>query len=129
MKLVSLPPKFRKSSKRLTLRDLIEQESIIGGRLFGERASNERLKFYNLDLHNWYFYQEIIDKFGKVQSVTMHYEVHPHGIMRATLGSEKLFEPLVGEELSNFMKATELYHKHIMEQIYINGTQTDKKLR
>ena len=124
----SLSLKRNKSKQRLTLRDLIEQESVIGGKLFGERGPNERIKFYNLDLQNWYFYQEITDKYKKSQSVTMHYEVHPNMILRATLGSEKLFEPMVGDERDNFIKATELYHKHVMKQVYNRDHETGKKL-
>lgn len=121
--------KSNKPKRRLTLRDLIEMESVVGGKIFGERSSKETVKFYNLDLHNWYFYQEVVDRAGKSQSVTMHYEVHPNVIMRATLGSDRLFEPLTGQERDNFIKATELYYKHVMKQVYGHNPVASKKLQ
>lgn len=121
--------KSNKTQRRLTLRDLIEMESTVGGKLFGAHGPKETVKFYNLDLHNWYFYQEIVDRFGRSQSTTMHYEVRSNVIVRATLGSDRLFEPLAGEEYGNFIKATELYYKYIMKQVYGHDLAVGKKLQ
>lgn len=99
-------------------RDLINRESLVGGKVFGVERPNEVIRFYNLDLNNWYFYQQITDKSNKSQSATIHYEVHPGVVWRSNLGSETLFEPLADDELEVFMLATEMYYKRVMDQVY-----------
>lgn len=108
------------SSKRiiLTERQLKAKESEIGAKIFGSIKPNERREFFNDNEKSWFFHQEITEKGKVISSMTLHYEVQPIGILRISSDPTVKNEFINGQELKNFIQATEMYHERVMSQLY-----------
>ena len=118
-------------SKRLVMteKQLKAQESAIGAKIFGPIKPNERREFFNDNKRSWFFHQEITDPAGIISSVTLHYEVHPQGILRVSSKEDVYNEFIKGQELENFVSATEIYYGRVMREIYGLEPSLDKKLQ
>lgn len=118
-------------SKRsvLTEKQLKAKESEIGAKIFGPIRPNERREFFNDNQRSWFFHQEITDLTGAVSSVTLHYEIHPNGILRVSSKEDVHNEFIKGQELDNFIAATEIYYGRVMREIYGIEPTLDKKLQ
>lgn len=112
--------------KSLTERELIQLESEIGGRLFGEIPAGHRREFFNLDTKTWIWHEEWIDEAGKKQQLTTRYEVTDKGILKAQAGPRYTY--IEGQELENLQVATQLYHEQVVRAIYRRNPQTGEKL-
>ena len=117
-------------SKRpiLTEKQLKAKESEIGAKIFGPIKPNERREFFNDNKKSWFFHQEITDSSNVVHSVTLHYEIHPNGILRVSSKSGVHSEFISGQELDNFVSATEIYYGRVMREIYGIEPSAGKKL-
>ena len=110
-------------------------ESEIGATIFGDFGPDERREFFydgsNGDRHSWFFYQEITDSSGSVHTVTLHYEVHPTGVLRLSSSPDTKNEFIFGQELDNFLNATKIYHDLVMSRLYpdINHADNVHRLR
>jgi hypothetical protein len=102
----------------LSLDDLKNQESLIGAKVFGPLRSGERRLFFYDEVDSWFFYQSIDNTNNTAVSTTLHYEVHPGYILRINTNNGIKCEPIHDQELDNFMRATEVYHNNVMEQMY-----------
>ncbi len=111
----------------LTEDRLIKEESEIGATIFGTTRPNEHVEFFNHDHQNWFFYQGINDSRGNIKSVTLHYEVHPTSVLRISSNPDIKNEFIEGQELDNFLSATEIYHERVMNQIYTDHSNSGKK--
>jgi len=105
-------------SSVLTEQQLKAKESEIGGKIFGPIKPNERREFFNDNQRSWFFHQEITDSAGIIKSVTLHYEIHPNGILRVSSIEGVRNEFIKGQELDNFISATEIYYGRVMREIY-----------
>lgn len=102
---------------KLTERELIQLESDIGARLFGEVPKDHRREFFNLDLATWIWYDEWIDPItGQRKSTTIRYEVHENGILKVQEAARYVF--ISGQELENFMTAIHLYYERVAREVY-----------
>lgn len=97
-------------------RQLIERESQIGARLFGQIPTGHRREFFCLDDTSWIWYEEWKDAAGKLQKSTIRYEIQPAGILKVQEGAR--YSYLEGEELNNFMSAIKAYHGQVLAQVY-----------
>jgi hypothetical protein len=102
--------------------ELITKESAIGAAIFGlKNSENERNEFFfdgrdKNGINSWFFHQDKIDPIsGNHDSRTLHYEILPAGVLLVGTGY------LQGEELSKFITATKMYHRRVMDQIYLNS--------
>ncbi|MGO3702025.1 MAG: hypothetical protein ACTJG2_02440 [Candidatus Saccharimonadales bacterium] len=104
--------------KKLTERELIQLESEVGALLFGEIPVGHRREFFNLDPNTWIWYDESIEPKARRQrhSVTVRYEIHDNGILKVQEGARYTF--LEGDELKNFVMATQLYYERVCRQVY-----------
>lgn len=102
----------------LTEKELKAQESKIGSSIFGPLKPNERREFFNDNEKSWFFHQELADSRGTIHSITIHYEIHPHGILKVSSQPGMNSEFLQGEELDNFISAVEIYYQRVMREIY-----------
>ncbi len=116
-------------SKRsvLTEKQLKARESEIGAKIFGPIKPNERREFFNDNKRSWFFHQELTDSTGVEHSTTLHYEVHPNGILRVSSQAGVKNEFIKGQELNNFITATEMYYSRVMQQIYNTEPTLSKK--
>ena len=117
------------SLPKLTEKDLKARESEIGSKIFGPLKPNERREFFNDNERSWFFHQELTDQNGKVHAVTLHYEVHPKGVLRVSSQPHVKNEFISGQELENFSSAIEIYYQRVMKQIYNRDVLIGKKLR
>lgn len=112
---------FRKYSER----ELIQLESEIGAKLFGEIPAGGRREFFCLDENTWIWHEEAVNtQTGRREISTTRYEVHDNGILKVQEGSRYMF--IEGAELDNFVRATQLYYEQIARDIYKHTPQTGK---
>lgn len=103
--------------KKLTERELLQLESEIGAKIFGDVAPGHRREFFCLDAKTWIWYEEWKDKkTGKITSTTTRYEVHDKGILKVQEGARYSF--VEGAELDNLVLATRTYYEQVARQVY-----------
>ena len=122
LKTLSAPVINIKAKPRvITERELIQKESLIGAKIFGENPYGLRREFFNLDQSTWIFYDEkYIPGTKKVTGTTIRYEIHKNGVLKVQEGPR--YDFIEGQELDNFIKAVDVYYKNINEHIYNNPT-------
>lgn len=115
------------TSPRLSPSQLIDRESKLGSTIFGAlpRGVSNRHFFYDRSGH-WYFSQVIVDE--RPREETIHYQIFTRGIQKTT-SIRYLNEPrhqmplhhewLVGEEVTNLLKAAKIYKQQVSE-LYAN---------
>lgn len=113
--------------KKMTERELIQLESEIGARLFGDVPKGHRREFFCLDEKTWIWYEEWNDpKTNKRQNMTVRYEIHSNGILKVQEGAKYSF--IEGEELENFRTATTVYFEQVTREVYRLDPLTGQKL-
>jgi hypothetical protein len=121
-----MPKKRERPLKKLTERELLQLESEIGAKLFGEVPLKGRREFFCLDEKTWIWHEEWIDKAGKRQQMTIRYEVHEKGILKVQEGARYSF--IEGEELKNLAAAATMYYEQVARGVYGRDPQTGQKL-
>lgn len=111
---------------RPTERQLVQQESEIGGKLFGAIPENHHRQFFNLDEKTWVWYEESADAKGTKESTTTRYEVHENGILKVQDNAPYYF--IEGQEFLNFFTAGEMYYQNVAREIYQFDPTTGKSL-
>ena len=115
----------RRPFQELTTRELIQLESQVGAKLFGEVQKGGRREFFNEDPHNWIWYEEWVGPDGKPQSMTTRYEIHKDkGVLKVRQGEPYVF--IEGEELKNLSVAIQMYHEQVMRHVYKRDHHTGK---
>ncbi len=114
----------------VTEKSLKSLESEIGAKIFGVVKPGERREFFNDNQSSWFFHQEITDVSHTSRSVTLHYEVNDNGILRVnTLNGSMECVQVAGQELDNFIQATNIYYSIVMRQLYKIDPVSGKKLQ
>jgi hypothetical protein len=123
---LSMPKKSERPLKKLTERELLQLESEIGGKLFGDVPVGRRREFFCLDEKTWIWYEEYIDpKTKKLERMTIRYEVHEKGILKVQEGARYSF--IEGEELANLVAATKMYYEQVARNVYKRDPATGRK--
>ncbi|MEI6228880.1 MAG: hypothetical protein WCP11_02585 [Candidatus Saccharibacteria bacterium] len=112
---------------RLNERELKIEESEIGAEIFGPIPSNERRAFFNDNRQSWFYYEEKTDVLKQKHSTTLHYEVQPNGVLRINVKNGMKCEYINGQEVDNFVDATEIYYDRVTRQIYSSPTIPDSQ--
>jgi len=113
--------------KKLTERELIQLESEIGSKLFGEVPRGHRREFFCLDKRTWIWHEAGKDpKTGKHIERTIRYEVRDNGILKVQEGPRYSF--IDGDELNNFVAATTMYYEQVARHVYGRDPHTRQKL-
>jgi hypothetical protein len=113
--------------KKLTERELLQMESEIGAKLFGDIPAGHRREFFCLDKKTWIWYEEWKDqKSGKKVSTTIRYEIHDKKILKVQEGARYSF--IEGEELDNLLAAVSLYYEQVARHVYGINPQTGQPL-
>lgn len=107
---------------RVALKDLIEEESRVGGELFGPHNrfwlshKGSSVLANSNELGDWYHVREQFDESGrKIGEVTIHFETHPTHINK--LHDGRPVAPTIAE-LETLVHAIELYEEHVRMQLY-----------
>jgi hypothetical protein len=96
-------------------RNLIRQEAVIGGQVFGPVPYGHRREFFCMDAHTWVWFEEWVDANGSKQSMTTRYEVRPSGLVKVQNGN---YRPVSKEEAKRFRVATDRYYERVTTQLY-----------
>jgi hypothetical protein len=126
---LSMPKKSGKKRplRQLSERELIQLESEIGAKLFGDLPAGHRREFFCLDETTWIWYEEFKDPAtGKMQERTIRYEVHATGILKVQEGAR--YSYVEGEELKNLVAATTMYYEQVARTIYGRDPRTGQIL-
>lgn len=109
--------------KKLTERELLQLESEIGSKLFGDVPAGHRREFFCLDAKTWIWYEEWKDpKTGKLSNSTTRYEVHEKGILKVQEGARYSF--IRDAELHNLALATRMYYEQVARGVYNRDPHT-----
>jgi hypothetical protein len=113
--------------KKMTERELLQLESEIGAKLFGDIPVGTTREFFCLDEKTWIWHEQKKNpKTGKLEGQTIRYEVHDNGILKVQEGARYAF--IEGEELDNLVAATALYYEQVAREIYQRDPRTGQKL-
>jgi hypothetical protein len=126
---LSMPKKQKEDRplKKLTERELLQLESEIGSKLFGDVPSGHRREFFCLDETTWIWYEESMNpKTKKIDRMTIRYEVHENGVLKVQEGARYSF--IEGEELANLVAATKMYYEQVARNVYNRDPATGQKL-
>lgn len=103
-------------SNKLSLDDLINAESELGRTLFGPIPEGHQREFFEFRRNVWIWHENWVDNFGKLQQMTIRYEVHPTGVYKKSSGSN--YKKIDGAELNNFRQATKNYLDLVKTKLY-----------
>lgn len=121
-----MPKNRKRPLKKLTERELLQLESEIGAKLFGEIPKGGRREFFCLDEVTWIWHEEWLDKANKRQVRTIRYEVQERGILKVQEGARYSF--VEGEELDNLVTAATMYYEQVARHVYKRDPHTGQKL-
>jgi hypothetical protein len=120
-------PKGHHSQKKLTERELLQLESEIGSKLFGEVPAGHRREFFCLDATTWIWHEEWINQTTKKhEQMTIRYEINANGVLKVLEGARYTY--IQGLELKNLVAATRLYYEQVARSVYKRDPQTGKSL-
>lgn len=95
---------------------LLDLESKIGSKIFGQAPNGVRREFFNLDEKSWIWHEEYTDGNGQLRQFTTRYEIRDDKVVKIQPGP-RYFE-VKGQELANFHAAVNAYHRAVLSQIY-----------
>ncbi len=114
--------------KKLTERELLQLESEIGAKLFGEMPVGRRREFFCLNANSWIWHEEWTDPdTKKPRQHTTRYEVRPEGILKVQEGARYAY--VEGDELQNLALATRMYYEQVARGVYNIDPQTGQTLQ
>lgn len=102
-----------------TLAKLIDNESIVGGRLFGRISKGVTRRFFMDDGNSWFYSETAVDPTTRQQlySYTIRYEILPQGVLKSVDGRGHVF--ITGVELERLKQAIKLYKHQIKQDVYL----------
>ena len=103
-------------SNKLNMADLINAESELGRTLFGPIPMGHQREFFVSKKNVWIWHENWVDQFGKLQEMTIRYEVRPSGVYKRPNGGN--YQRIQGEELTNFRKAARMYLDLVKTRLY-----------
>ncbi len=103
-------------SSKLSYEDLINAESNLGKTLFGPIPYGHQREFFAAKKNVWIWHESWTDNLGKLQEITLRYEVRPDGVYKKQLGKD--YKKIEGEELNNFRNAAHSYLNIIKSNLY-----------
>ncbi len=99
-----------------TYDELVNAESALGRTLFGPVPEGYRREFFESKPNVWIWYESFVNKLGRMEEMTIRYEVRPTGVYKKPVGG--IYERIEGEELNNFRKAARGYLKLVKSKLY-----------
>ena len=103
-------------AQKLSLADLINAESELGRTLFGPIPVGHQREFFESKKNVWIWHESWTDQLGKLQEMTIRYEVRPTGVFKKFNGSS--YEKIEGAELNNFRQAARSYLNLVKTKLY-----------
>ncbi|MBQ1373335.1 hypothetical protein IIY66_00825 [Candidatus Saccharibacteria bacterium] len=103
-------------SNKLSVEDLINAESELGRTIFGPIPAGHQREFFALKKNVWIWHENWSDKFGKLQEMTIRYEVYPTGVYKKPNGGK--YQRIEGAELNNFRQAAKMYLDLVKTRLY-----------
>lgn len=103
-------------SNRISYEELVNLESLWGGTLFGPIPTGHQRQFFEHKKNVWIWYEGWLDNAGKMQEMTIRYEVRPAGVFKRASGHK--YEKITGEELENFRTAAKNYLALLKTKLY-----------
>ena len=100
--------KSRDERRKSVERDLINAESALGRKIFGEIQKGHSREFFCLKKNVWLWYED---------GLIIRYEVRENGVYKQ-VGKNGSYSKVTGNELENFCNATKAYLRLIKSSIY-----------
>lgn len=117
----------QKRSNPVSVADLMQLESEVGAEIFGKNSDIGYVKFFNENRDHWFLYHEKKSQNGLIDAHTIHYEIQPNGILKTCDKTGPMFEYVCGQELNDFLAATDIYESLVFSKIYNKNTTDSSK--
>ena len=111
-----LSRKDQEERKIQRYRELLKNEAIMGGTLFGPIPEGVRREFFCLNKDTWIWHEEQTDKQGRRKIVTTRYEIRPNGVLKAQDGQPYTYVEV--EEARRLLKAARMYNYNVQNGIF-----------
>lgn len=108
--------KSARANNGFTYEELINAESELGRTLFGPIPEGHQREFFISKPNVWIWHESFVNSVGKVEEMTIRYEVRPTGVYKKPVGG--MYEQLRGEELTNFRRAARGYLELVKTKLY-----------
>lgn len=105
-----------KIDNKFSYEELINAESALGRTLFGPIPEGCRREFFESKPNVWIWHESFINKLGRMEEMTIRYEVRPTGVYKKPVGGA--YERLTGAELENFRQAARSYLTLVKTKLY-----------
>lgn len=119
MKLLNLLQSSKQTKQRKReqrYRELIHQEAVIGGTLFGKVPEGRYREFLCIDERTWVWHEEWKDEQGNKVSQTTRYDVRPDGVYKCQNKGE--YVKVSNNEAQHLLQAARLYKEKIIDGMY-----------
>jgi hypothetical protein len=103
-------------AKVSTCDDLIRQEAVLGGTIFGAVPEGHRRSFFCLDEHTWVWQENWAGNLGKNYIQTTRYEVKTDGIVKTFDG--QTYQLISSNEAKNLLEAVKIYRRRVLSELY-----------
>lgn len=103
-------------TNKFSYEDLINAESALGRTLFGPIPEGHQREFFESKRNVWIWHESFVNQLGRVEEMTIRYEVRPTGVYKKPLGGR--YEKLSGAELDNFRQAARSYLELVKTKLY-----------
>ena len=103
-------------SNKLNYEDLINAESELGRTLFGPIPAGRQREFFKSKNNVWIWHENWTDEFGKMQDMTIRYEIRPEGVFKKVANGD--YAKIDGTELINFRQAAKKYLELVKTKLY-----------
>ena len=103
-------------TNKFSIDDLINAESELGRTLFGPIPAGHQREFFAAKKNVWIWHESWKDQFGKLQEMTIRYEVRPTGIYKKP--NDGSYQKIEGAELNNFRQAARSYLNLVKTKLY-----------
>ena len=114
-KKVSAKKIIASAKPKITKEQLINDESALGGQLFGPVPKGHQREFF-LYHHNYWIYYETWYEGGHKKESAITFEVRKNGVYKNPLGSG--YRKISGAELQNFCHAAREYRRLVKAKLY-----------
>jgi hypothetical protein len=110
------PKKLSDKKRAQKYRDLIRNEAMLGGQVFGPVPNGVRREFFCLDEHTWVWHEEWTDQLGQKHVQTTRYDVRADGVVKCQ--NNQPYVRISPSELNNLVNAANKYVELVSTKIY-----------
>lgn len=112
----SASPRARHQQHLVRRQQLLQQEALVGGSLFGAVPAGHQREFFCLDRYTWVWFESWRDAEGQPQQLIVRYEAQPGGVLKTVNGEPAGYTE--GQELDHLLRTIDHYTRRVSARVY-----------